>query len=108
MDGKGYLALQEAKRESYDEELESSSLMLTTNGHVSRDCTFSLNLARPCHHTAVGPGWRILALSRATWPAGDNRVLENRPYTCIILMNLVHLCFYFLGFHQLGGVSLLL
>ncbi|CAL8462805.1 g2338 [Coccomyxa elongata] len=33
MDGKGYLALQEAKRESYDEELESSSLMLTTNGH---------------------------------------------------------------------------
>lgn len=45
MDGKGYLALQEAKREGYDEELESSSLMLTTNGHVSHECKLIFALA---------------------------------------------------------------
>ena len=34
MDGKGYQALIESKRESYDEELEGPC-MLTLNGHVS-------------------------------------------------------------------------
>ena len=50
MDGKGYLALQEAKREGYDEELESPSLMLTTNGHVSHDCNSLSTLPESCHH----------------------------------------------------------
>lgn len=38
MDGKGYQALIESKRENYDEELEGN-VMLTYNGHVSSSPT---------------------------------------------------------------------